>query len=190
MSILIEGIGKDWVVTRRPGGGAPELSTFASLAEFQQVMQRLLVKAAKAPSPLPPPRPATRLPVAVVEEKKEEERIPAHLKPLPLDADCRACGACCAPTDQTSAHHVRLDPQDIAAIPTTFRDSFVTLNGDGNSYLATKMAGETKVCAALNGSVGGNCRCGIYKRRPMVCQLFEPGSLECLKARHAMGVGE
>jgi len=41
-------------------------------------------------------------------------------------------------------------------------------------------------CVALGGEIGTSVRCGIYSRRPRVCQTFQPGSEGCLAARERM----
>jgi Fe-S-cluster containining protein len=58
---------------------------------------------------------------------------------------------------------------------------------DGQAILTKALNGKM-ACAALSGEIGKQCKCGIYKQRPMVCQVFEVGSTECLEARLRFGL--
>jgi len=179
MSLLIEGIGDDWVVTRVPGG-KPELTSFQSLSEFRQAMLRLLFKGSRVSS-----KPSIHLPVVTPQAVVIEDDDPLDLGEFPPGTDCRDCGACCGTQDHSKDVHVKLDEADFAQIPKNLQDSLVVVKSDGR-FLKTKCnSDEDTVCAALSGTIGKRCKCGIYAKRPMGCRLFEPGSPECLIARRA-----
>jgi uncharacterized protein len=201
MAVLLEGIGDDWVVMRREGG-SPELLTFSSMSDFRAQATRMLAKAeqtrsvkrtpVKLPqaSQAPPPPPlsavigAAKPTVFREPEKRQKKQYP----PLPDDADCRKCGACCGPRDQRKDTHAALEPEDVANIPSVMRKTLIVRDG-GHPYIKTKKnADGHTVCAALSGSIGKSCKCGIYSKRPMVCVIFEKGSEECLAARASFGV--
>lgn len=191
MALLLEGIGEDWVVTRRPGG-KPELVTFRSLDELRRLVIRAMAKADQAEAPK---RPAVILPQAVPAPAPPPPMPPplpgvakSKYPPLPYDADCQSCGACCAPQDQRKDTHPALEPEDVAQIPKIMRKGLV-VNDGGHHYIGTKKNQEgVVVCSAFSGSIGGRNKCGIYSKRPMVCRIFEKGSDECLAARAAFGV--
>ena len=195
MGLLVEGIGEDWIILRRQGG-RPELITFKSLDEMRKVMSRALLKASQSPqekpekatrSPfvLPQVRPAS--PPPIPPPKLPKPKRPKY-RPLPPDADCQSCGACCAPKDQRKDSHPALEKEDVQLLPAIMRKSLVVRDG-GHPYIRTKKGPDGKtVCAAFKGSIGGRCKCGIYEKRPMVCRIFEKGSEECLAARAAFGV--
>lgn len=190
MALLIEGIGDDWIVLRKPGG-KPELLHYKTLDEMRAAITRSLARWASAPKPeprkpvtLPQASPPPPPPPPVVAAKKA---IPS-LKPLPPDTDCMLCGACCAPQDQRKDTHPALEKEDVQQIPPVLRKSLV-VNDGGNFFIKTKRDPNGKtVCAALKGAVGSRCKCGIYDKRPMVCRIFEKGSPECLAARSAFGL--
>lgn len=182
MPLVLEGIGNDWVVTRRTGG-KPELTTFKTFDEFRLAITRLMSKD-KASSPT---KPHTVLPTAKLPPPPVLE-IPIDLGTLPLGTDCRDCGACCGTQNMLKDVHVKLDNDDFDLIPKGLRGSLIVTKEDGR-YLKTKRnADGDNVCAALSGTIGDRCKCGIYSKRPMVCRLFEPGSPECLLARKARGM--
>ena len=185
MALLIEGIGEDWVVMRRPGG-RPELIMFRTLDEMRRMVARALAKAEQVKAEKPRKPPLVVLPQAAVPPPIPRPR--PKYPPLPPDADCRTCGACCAPKDQRKDTHPALEPEDVALIPQFMRRSLVVKDG-GQPYIKTKKnADGVTVCAALSGTVGEQCKCGIYAKRPMVCRVFEKGSEECLEARVVFGV--
>jgi Fe-S-cluster containining protein len=181
MPLVLEGIGNDWVVTRRPGG-KPELTTFKTFEEFRLAITRLMSKD-KALTV----RPSTVLPTATPPSLPVLE-TPVHLGTLPPGTDCRDCGACCGTQNMLKDVHVKLDNDDFDLIPKGLRGSLVVSKEDGK-YLKTKRNSDgDNVCVALSGTIGDRCKCGIYSKRPMVCRLFEPGSPECLLARKARGM--
>lgn len=92
------------------------------------------------------------------------------------DADCRECGACCAPnTDWPSYAEVTAEEQE--ALPERYRLDIV----DGE--LATRDRPGGVRCVALEGELGVKVRCEIHGVRPNVCRLFIAGSRPCLEAR-------
>lgn len=202
MAVLLEGIGDDWVIMRREGG-SPELLTFSSMVDFRRQVTRMLAKAEQArsvkrestklpqasppPRPTPPPAPPP-IQAVIGAAKPTVFRESKKYPPLPVDADCRTCGACCAPKDQRRDTHPALEPEDVEKIPSVMRKTLIVRDG-GHPYIKTKRnADGITVCAALSGSIGKSCKCGIYSKRPMVCVIFEKGSEECLAARANFGV--
>lgn len=187
--MLIEGVGADWIVVRRPDR-QPEIIHFKTLDELIRGLHRHLpppvVASAGSPTPVSVSTPAvTRLPVIDAPSAPIAQPRPLPAKPLPPGTDCRTCGACCAPSDPRSSVHVRLEEADLAQIPGIMRKSLVAADG---AALVTKSMNGQAVCSALNGMVGGQCKCGIYNQRPLVCRLFEIGSVECLEARQRFGL--
>jgi Fe-S-cluster containining protein len=207
MSILLDGIGDGWIVTRRTVGGKPELVTFSSLEELRRGVVRLLVRAdqplgavTEVPitAPVARPLPVVAHSVGLVPRATETKSSTApldltdqddHYEPVvAAELDCRVCGACCGPIDQRRDTHVALEPEDVAQIPPTMLGSLVVKDG-GAPFLGTKRDPNGKtVCKAFGGVIGGQCKCNIYTKRPMVCRIFEKGSSECLEARLAFGV--
>jgi len=198
MAVLIEGIGDDWVIVRREGR-SPELLAFSSLPDLKRQVIRMLAKDGQR-------QPPERVPVKLPQASPPQAAVPPPLprpkrtkptifldvkskyKPLPDDVDCRSCGACCAPKDQRKDTHVALEPEDVDQIPAIMLKTLVIKDG-GYPYIKTKKnADGVTVCAALSGSIGKSCKCGIYSKRPMVCVIFEKGSEECLAARASLGV--
>ena len=180
MTIHLDGIGEDWVVTRRPGG-KPELNSYATKEELQKILQRALDKA-KASSLAPRPQPgvakcsAPLVPTNGVSADSVKKEAPAF--------DCTTCGACCSSTPDVKAH-VLLGRGERAQIG---RQLPIVRRADGE-YLRTRKNndGDT-VCAALKGTVGSKCECTIYENRPMVCQIYEIGGASCLKARATLKI--
>ena len=78
---------------------------------------------------------------------------------------CIRCGACCAHADPA---WVEVFESEKARIP----GALLTLH-------AMKMTPEHQ-CIALEGHIGGECRCTIYPQRPLACRQIEPGSTLCL----------
>lgn len=182
MTIHLDGIGDDWVVTRRPGG-KPELSHFSSLDELRHVLNRALLKAGPAPKK-PEPLPQAPLPVVVppaVEARRNGTGRMSH--PPQTKLDCTTCGACCTPEDGVSKTWVRVEKGDRDQIGRRLP----IMRKPGGDYIQTRRnADGDVVCAALDGSVGSSCNCSVYNDRPLVCRLFEVGGDECLKARERL----
>ena len=189
MGLLIEGIGEDWVVMRRPGGRA-ELITFKSLDDMRRLLTRAMMKAEQVEANRRPP---VVLPQATPQIGARPPLLPSVVTrpkypPLPADTDCQTCGACCAPSDQRKDTHAALEPEDIELIPKIIRQVLV-VNDGGHYYTGTKKNKDgLTVCAALSGSIGERCKCGIYNKRPQICRAVEKGRDECLAARAAFRV--
>ena len=180
MAVQIEGFGKDWMVTRRVDGGKPELTTFSSIEDLRRAVRRLLVKNESVRSPRSLP---------ITEPIVEIEPSASDLK-LAAEFDCMTCGACCAPLQQDSDVHVQVEDGDLSDLPPRIVKSMVVSKG-GDHYLGTKSNAQGKTtCRALSGTIGQQCSCMIYTKRPMACRIFEPGSPECLQARIVFGVQE
>lgn len=190
MTIRLDGLGDDWVVTRGPGG-KPELSSFSSPEELLAVLHRMLAKAQMSPALLrgrvQSESPAVRLPIAAP--------VPAPATATPtngaqtFDAEwtenCQTCGACCVATDQGRAQFAKIEVEDCDNLPKVMR-SALTVAAGNKIFLKTKVNPQgVRVCSALSGAVGESCKCGVYTKRPMICRLFEPGAEGCLKAREA-----
>lgn len=189
MSVAIEGMGADWLVVRR-SGGRPELMTFGSIEDLQAGVRRLLYRA-DVMTDKPPPVVATA--VIKLEPTLFPMAVPAALPAVftartpPPSFDCQMCGACCASKNPADSVHVQIDDEDVAQIPNIMRGSLIT-SASAGTFLKTKKVAGQAVCSALSGEVGKQCKCGIYKKRPMMCRLFEVGSAECLDARMHFGL--
>lgn len=181
MTIHLDGIGEDWVVTRRPGG-KPELNSYSTLEELQRILQRALDKAkasGTAPKPAPAPVLAPTTPRNGTSAVKFEKAVPEPV------FDCTTCGACCAAQTQGAKAHVLLGRGERNLVGRTLP----IVRRAGGEYLRTKKNsdGDT-VCVALEGSVGEKCECSVYETRPMVCQTYEVGGAECLAARASLKI--
>jgi len=102
--------------------------------------------------------------------------------------DCQHCGACC--TDQGSdpaGGYVWLTKDESKLMS---RLGLTVVRTGTNSFLGTRHREGTSnpSCVALRGSVGGPCRCAIYRSRPLNCRQFEVGSSLCKAAREAAGL--
>jgi hypothetical protein len=183
--VLIEGVGPDWIVIRKLGG-RPELVVFKSLEDMRRQMTRALLKSETSVS-LPVVTEPPPVPAVAPRPRRRTARTRRHppAVAVPPELDCKTCGACCV-SKSGSKRHASLEPEDVEAIPPSLR--LVHQDADG-SWTRTKVnAQEQTVCAALTGTVGGNCQCSIYGNRPTVCRIFEAGSTECLKARKVLGL--
>jgi Fe-S-cluster containining protein len=110
------------------------------------------------------------------------------LASLPLatpapEYDCLACGRCCFGGE----NYVQLYGDDLVNLgPARARSLMV------GSTIVPPRPGEDKStrfmrmkdghCIALD-PVPGRWACTIYEDRPLLCEVFEPGSASCLKAR-------
>jgi Fe-S-cluster containining protein len=178
MTIHLDGIGEDWVVTRRPGG-KPELNSYATLGELQKILQRALDKA-KASGPAPKPRPVIAKYEAPLVPKNGVSADSVRLEAPPFD--CTICGACCVGEGKA---HVLLGRGERARIG---RQLPIVRRAKGEYLRTRKNSDGVTVCAALDGTVGSECKCSIYENRPMVCQLYEVGGESCLKAREILKI--
>lgn len=101
--------------------------------------------------------------------------------------DCVACGRCCY---YNAPNYVLLYPEDIsdfgpAAIAKHTVKSTLSANslrpGEDGSEIYMRM--ENGHCCALDVNPGVSYACSIYKDRPLLCRMYEPGSVDCLDAR-------
>ncbi|MGL4554405.1 MAG: YkgJ family cysteine cluster protein [Gemmataceae bacterium] len=122
-------------------------------------------------------------------ENQERTRLPSPLSPQPSPLlDCQACGACCVDYFGT-AGYIELLP---AERPRMRALELPVVTWHGQKLLATRAhdgPGGATCCAAFSGAVGGRCECTIHPERPAACRAFEAGSLGCLFAREAAGLG-
>ncbi len=101
--------------------------------------------------------------------------------------DCIACGRCCY---YNKPNYVLLYPQDIEAFGLaglTKHTAKSTLSGAslraGEDSSEMYMRMDNGHCCALDVVPGVSYACSIYKDRPLLCEMFEPGSADCLEAR-------
>lgn len=108
--------------------------------------------------------------------------------------DCQKCGACCykhirAENDDHHWVHVSAtdtlhvsDPQMIPA------SRLVEGASDRDQWMRmVPVKPHVVVCVALAIDTAG-VRCTVYGQRPSVCQYFQVGGEECLKARALHGL--
>lgn len=107
--------------------------------------------------------------------------------------DCRACGACCV-AERDEPTYVMLVDGDLERLTPRSRKLHVLSTklfpcDDGTDLLKTKHdASGNCVCIALRGAIGKRVSCGIYDRRPHLCQRFAPGGESCKYARQIAGI--
>ncbi|HEY5127661.1 MAG TPA: YkgJ family cysteine cluster protein [Bradyrhizobium sp.] len=89
---------------------------------------------------------------------------------------CRACGACCA----YSQNWPRFTIEDDAALD-LIPEKFVNEKLSG-------MRCDGDRCSALSGRIGVATACTIYPVRPEVCRTCMPGDVECGMARRRHGL--
>ena len=101
--------------------------------------------------------------------------------------DCLACGRCC----YAGPNYVEVFPEDLVKLgPARVREFVVksTLAVDkrraGENDSTRFMRMENGHCAALDPQPG-RYACTVYADRPLLCEVYEPGSPDCLKARAA-----
>ena len=100
--------------------------------------------------------------------------------------DCQKCGACCTNHEQDHGY-VWLTNHESKQMK---RLGLTVVRAGGSSFLGTRAregAGNPG-CVALRGSVGGPCRCAIYRSRPRNCRQFEVGGSLCKAAREHAGL--
>ena len=104
--------------------------------------------------------------------------------PVPVELDCRTCGACCAP-ERNDAVYVGVSATDLERMTRVWRQRYVARDA-----VLTKLDPVGRcVCVALRGVVGQTVSCSIYARRPEECRRFTAGTKECLTARRQAGLG-
>lgn len=110
---------------------------------------------------------------------------------MPVPFDCRSCGACCCNT----ARNRKLGTQDYVEVAKTdalYRENrpLLALLGRRNEagVFHLKLVGEEERCVALEGAIGDDVKCTIYRLRPSGCRRVEPGDEECLVARRLHGL--
>lgn len=102
--------------------------------------------------------------------------------------DCQQCGACCTNQQHDPAvGYVWLTNDE----PKQMRRLGLSVVRAGSGFfLGTRVrdGADQSSCVALRGTVGGPCRCAIYRSRPMNCRQFEVGSSSCKTAREQAGL--
>jgi Fe-S-cluster containining protein len=119
--------------------------------------------------------------------------------------DCLTCGACCSPWQDQDVF-CDVTEQDLKRLPIAFVERHIggldpfsmmarALSAQYVPYaaIATKVATQRSgpfkgsqivVCAALRGSIFGQCSCSVYEHRPKVCrEQVKPGDRTCLDIR-------
>ncbi len=95
-----------------------------------------------------------------------------------MTLDCQACGACCYGGGEyvsvTATDLLRMAPRHAARYVVERRERAFLKMVNGR-------------CAALRARQG-HFSCRIYGERPLVCQVVEAGSRECLDARRRRGL--
>ena len=122
-----------------------------------------------------------QVPIENLPIKIADNIVTSSAVPVP---ECTSCGACCfyllcATVKPTDLHtpksyfwKITLGEQS----DETVVDQFMRRNA------------ETMACIALDGEVGENIGCQIYKDRPQVCREFDAGSDKCHAIRRAYGI--
>lgn len=107
--------------------------------------------------------------------------------------DCQACGACCMTYPEANGY-VRLSETDrgrLRGIELPIVEITVD-EGEGPEVihkLDTRLDAQgRRTCVALDGLAGQSCSCRVYEQRPMVCRIFEMGSVLCLLSRQERGL--
>jgi len=110
------------------------------------------------------------------------------------DLNCYFCGACCVVHGDAN-HRVALYGDDknrlsgeekywIVDVTDYLRSIGCFIRKGKVEGLKTKINDEgLRVCIALNGVVGKNARCSIYKIRPKHCVNLKPDLVRCNKFR-------
>jgi hypothetical protein len=93
---------------------------------------------------------------------------------MPDPNPCLSCGACCAFSNEWPRFSVETEA-DIRSIPAAFAGK-------------RGMRCEGNRCSALDGEVGVQTSCAIYRVRPEVCRSCLPGDEECNMARKKFGL--
>lgn len=99
--------------------------------------------------------------------------------------DCVACGRCCFHganyVQVFEEDYVRLGPVNVQkfVVPSTLTPA-QRRPGEDESTRFMRMEGGH--CAALSVEPG-RYACTIYEQRPILCEVFAPGSPSCLEAR-------
>ncbi len=103
----------------------------------------------------------------------------------PATYDCLACGRCCFHGND----YVQVFEEDLVRLGPVNWEKYVV---PSTLAAAERRAGEdesTRFMRMRNGHcdaldpVPGRWACTIYEARPILCEVFEPGSPSCLKAR-------
>jgi uncharacterized protein len=110
--------------------------------------------------------------------------------PDPLALDCEACGACCCNSAPNRAARFR-DYVEVTASDALWKRQerlfhLAVLNPAGETHL--KLVGREQRCVALEGTVGKQVGCAIYRLRPTPCRDLQAGSVECLERRREKGL--
>ena len=107
---------------------------------------------------------------------------------MSAEYDCLACGRCCFAGENYvevfPEELVKLGPVNVAKyLVGTTRPVGQRRPGETDETLFMRMNGPH--CAALD-PVPGRFACTIYEVRPLLCEVFEPGSPACLRARASL----
>ena len=98
------------------------------------------------------------------------------------DNPCVTCGACCAHF-RVSFYWAEADDAPGGTVPTALTEDITSL------LRCMKGTNQREPrCAALEGEIGREVRCGIYERRPGPCHELEAGSDACNRARRRHGL--
>lgn len=100
--------------------------------------------------------------------------------------DCRACGACCRPEDDSSTFYTYMRSEEQTKLTPRQR---LQIYDEQIRTKCSRNNGGLTICVFLRGEIGEHVTCEIYKKRPIVCVEYEPGSDDCLNMRRELGVG-
>lgn len=128
-------------------------------------------------SNLPPPQLDNR----ILPTKVGKNIVTPADTPIP---DCLPCGACCG-----SMMCIAVGASEKQLSAENYWDIVRTgANGEFIVDQYLRRNGETFACAALEGEIGNEVKCGIYEQRPSICHVFEAGSDKCHALRRAYGI--
>ena len=110
---------------------------------------------------------------------------------MPAEYDCLACGRCCFAGD----NYVEVFPEELVKLGPVNQATYLVRNSlspekrrTGETEATLFMRMESGHCAALD-ATPGRYACRIYADRPILCEVFEPGSPSCLRARATVPAG-
>jgi hypothetical protein len=101
-----------------------------------------------------------------------------------MTPECQRCGACCHGLDVlltgAEADYFESDSRRLALTVLYPRVGATALR-------FMRRHPDADRCVTLLGTLG-NCRCGIYTHRPLLCREFQAGSEDCQTARRRLGL--
>lgn len=118
---------------------------------------------------------------------------------------CISCGLCCIyyPTNANNNNHPQewamIEDKDIGVVPRKLyritREPKLDIHKkEGiNKFIKDKPDDIWKGfrrCVALEGIQTQDVKCNVYENRPIVCQIFEPGSERCNNIRKWGGLDD